>query len=360
MKFASAVQIFAAVGSADAYYKRRSLRSLRSFQRMNHSTTMVGAADKSCPCISADAIDKSSDPGFPTYHEVTYPDNVGTFCKDWDAESDPACKLDPTEAPGWCADEWCYVDPCTCGTMAKKSSYFPKLLTTGNHPVYYSYTTCKSNDAFTCTSGDATKRACPCHQDETACGKGENCRWNSGKCIGAELIGCNGGTSGTTPVATVAGPKKGDQACPCIQQEMIDTKTQPGYPVYSSPKYNTVTYPGNVGTSCKAWDMEGDPSCKVDEGRPGWCKSEWCYVDPCTCTTMAKRSSYFPKLKTTGNHDVFYSYTTCGTKEEAFTCSEGDASQRACPCNKDETACGKKTECKWKSGKCMGAELNNC
>jgi len=357
MKFASAVQIFAAVGCADAYYKRRNLRSF-AYVNPSHLTAVDG--DDSCPCISNIAkneddatIDKRSDPGFPTYQAVTYPSHVGTHCKAWDKFHDPACKTD--EVPGWCESKWCYVDPCTCGTMAKKSSYFPNLKTTGNHPVYYSYTTCKADDAFTCTSGDVTKRACPCHQDETACGSGENCRWNAGKCIGAELLGCNGGNSATTVTTTVATPVKGNSKCLCIEQNKIDSSKVADYPVYKTNS-TEVTYANDVGTSCKAWDQEGDPSCK-GANAPGWCKQKWCYVDPCTCETMAKKSSYFPALLTTGGHPVYYSYTTCGAEEDAFTCSEADVTQRACPCHQDETACGKGSNCKWNAGKCMGAEL---
>jgi len=354
MKFALAVQTFAAVSTVDAYYKRRSLRSLR----YANATAMMGAADASCPCISQFKIDTSSDPSFPTYHEVNYPANVGTSCKAWDKTSDPACGGSP--APGWCENKWCYVDPCTCGTMAKKSSYFPKLKTTSGHPVYYSYTTCKADDAFTCTSGDATKRACPCHKDEGSCGSGENCRWNAGKCIGAELLGCNGGASGMTVAPTEApaaltGAGKANPECPCISQSKIDTSTQPNYPVYD----NRVKYPANVGTSCKAWDSTADPSCSKSPA-PGWCKQEWCYVDPCTCGTIAKKSSYFPKLLTTGKKPVYYSYTTCGVEEDAFTCSDGDVTQRACPCHKDESSCGNGENCKWNAGKCIGAELLGC
>merc|ERR1719281_1438752 len=88
----------------------------------------------------------------------------------------------------------------------------------------------------------------------------------------------------------------------------------------------------------------------------GWCVDAWCYVDPCTCKGTAKKSSYFPGLKTKAGKPVYYSYATCGS-EDKFTCNSVDPTKRACPCNKDETTCGGGTNCVWQGGKCIGAEL---
>ena len=141
-----------------------------------------------------------------------------------------------------------------------------------------------------------------------------------------------------------------DADCPCISGSNIDSSGEAGY-----PKYKKVDYPADVGTSCEEWDSKADPSCagKTD----GWCVDAWCYVDPCTCQGTAKKSSYFPGLKTKeGGKPVYYSYATCGA-EDKFTCNNDDPTKRACPCNADESACGGGTNCAWKDGKCIGAEL---
>ena len=55
-------------------------------------------------------------------------------------------------------------------------------------------------------------------------------------------------------------------------------------------------------------DAVSNPDCVgSDMGiRPGWCKSEWCYVDPSNCRLPHARSEYFPQS------GLYYSYVTCG------------------------------------------------
>ena len=147
-------------------------------------------------------------------------------------------------------------------------------------------------------------------------------------------------------------------SCPCIPRDQIDDGGESDYPKYNKGTDQEVDYPADVGTSCKTWDLDADPAC---EGKTdGWCNDAWCYVDPCTCETMAKKSSYFPSLKTVGGKPLYYSYATCGVDAETFTCSAADESKRACPCNKDETSCGGASGCTWHNSKCLGSDLVGC
>jgi len=77
------------------------------------------------------------------------------------------------------------------------------------------------------------------------------------------------------------------------------------------------TYPLYYGFGqCTDHDATLPPDCANDDGEPlsnapDWCASEWCFVDPDTCTgTEVTASSYFSRE---GEDDVFfYSYDTCG------------------------------------------------
>jgi len=142
-----------------------------------------------CPCIPLADIDTASQADYPHYGtDGNYPAAVGTSCRAWDS-TQAACAGENPAA--WCAQAWCYVDPCSCGlTDPAKSSYFPDLETMHGLPLYYSYSTCGGVDTFTGSSDDATKRACALNKDAASCGAG--CLWQGGRCIGEELkgVGC--------------------------------------------------------------------------------------------------------------------------------------------------------------------------
>merc|ERR550514_1576476 len=302
------------------------------------------AEDADCPCIDLSQIDASDAPGYPLYNSVDYPAVVGTTCKAWDKSSDPSCD---SATDGWCVDAWCYVDPCTCKTgNAKKSSYFPGLQTITGDPVYYSYATCGvGTDDFTCSSSDPTNRACTCNTAEATCGAAAGCAWKDGACVGEELAGGCLPEAKPTPIP--------NPECPCIALSNVDSSNEATY-----PHYNNVDYPAAVGTSCRAWDSRADPGCA--DATDGWCVDAWCYVDPCSCKTDAKKSSYFPALDTMHGQPVYYSYATCGVGADDFTCQSDDPTKRACTCNADEATCGGASGCSWTGNRCVGSELLGC
>ena len=44
------------------------------------------------------------------------------------------------DAPSWCADSWCFVNPDTCFTDVVESSYFP------DSGLFYSYGACAAEE----------------------------------------------------------------------------------------------------------------------------------------------------------------------------------------------------------------------
>merc|ERR1712007_341755 len=65
-------------------------------------------------------------------------------------------------AKSWCGDNFCYVDPCTCGTTASRSDYFPQAL-------FYSYGTCGTSDAYAALEArDQASSDCQNNDDNTS------------------------------------------------------------------------------------------------------------------------------------------------------------------------------------------------
>merc|ERR1719271_1148550 len=108
---------------------------------------------------------------------------------------------EPGQGKGYCAQKWCYVDPCKCNieispkTMAhevlpKTSPYLPGARFQ-DRPIYYSYATCGGNDEYTSSRGG---EACINRQTEESCKMLPKCGWHvyqngQGQCMGKELIG---------------------------------------------------------------------------------------------------------------------------------------------------------------------------
>jgi len=137
-------------------------------------------ANNKCPCISplaakiaacATTGDCQAGPTADLINvnlngvNVTYPAATGTTCGAWDNGNYPGACLsasvtsvaqNPGFGAGWCAQEWCYVDPCNCdlATKPKLSVYVPNALY-NNKPVFYSYSTCGGSDGFNTCPGKA-------------------------------------------------------------------------------------------------------------------------------------------------------------------------------------------------------------
>jgi len=243
---------------------------------LNTSASMYGFLD--CPCVGLDNLSGVTTVVVNGTLKVEYPADLGAHCATWDNGLEPvSCQdgQDPGEGNGWCAQKWCFVDPCNCNipVKPKTSSYLPDGTYQGK-PIFYSYATCSGvdtwNDDQAVPMTEAEESLCADHVAESDQGKDE-C-----KCIGIA------GEPGFTDVL-ISGA--------------------------------AVSFPADTGTSCKAWDLESNPECAVNASHiPEWCGKSWCYVDPCSCSLAVppKTSAYVPNAKFQG-HTIYYSYDTCGS-----------------------------------------------
>jgi len=268
-----------------------------------------------CPCIGLDNV-----PGeVPLYYDgkkAMYPADIGGSCEAWDDGVYPdACEEGgkPGKGKGFCAEPWCYVDPCNCDleTPPKSSKGIPGGMSQGR-PLYYSYATCVGKDEYTSENHKDAKIGKPdvCKEevDEKDWGK-EDCR-----CIGIS------GKEGSFPV--------------------------------EGPDGKDLAYPAGLGSNCSAWDADVHPDCQKDKA-PDWCDQKWCYVDPCSCglEVPPKTSVYASDVDYEGR-PVYFSYATCGGKD-AYTADN----KKACVNQKTEDKCKAESKCAWDGKKCLGKEL---
>jgi len=264
----------------------------------------VHYGDSRCPCIGFDNIDGES--VLTVKHdgedvEISYPADMGSRCEAWDDNRYHKCKAGekPGKGKGWCAQLWCYVDPCNCDidVLPKMSELYNAEATFRGKPLFWSYATCGGKDMFTQKAPELGRPKC--------------------RCIGFA------GLSGTTEIAFKDG----------VQAE----------------------YPADMGTSCSTWDVDRHPAC-VGDNAPGWCKASWCYVDPCDCElpgkTVPKISAYLPEATFTGKN-LYYSYETCGSADTWTEKYHGEA----CVNQDTEGECGRLSRCRWTGERCLGAEL---
>jgi len=137
---------------------------------------------ESCPCIGFSGISgstvASSGLGGVRRDSVAYSASVGSSCQAWDKNANSRCS--GVVDAWWCKQSWCYVDPCTC-TSARNLPRRAQLLTGGatvrGVPLFYSYETCGSMDAYSRTMN---KASCPRHTTWHSCGKAaDTCYWHS-------------------------------------------------------------------------------------------------------------------------------------------------------------------------------------
>jgi len=108
----------------------------------------------------------------------------------------------------------------------------------------------------------------------------------------------------------------GSPGCPCVGVDELDGET-----IATLKGGKKASYPADLGARCEAWDDDDHPSCA--KGGKSWCKSKWCYVDPCNCKdikVMPKPSNYLPGAKYHGR-PVHFSYATCGGAD-SYTAEE--------------------------------------
>lgn len=267
--------------------------------------------NKDCPCVGIDDIEGETTVSLGDGKTKDHKADVGAKCKSWEEGWHPECK--GKSPPGWCSQQWCYVDPCNCKNVAdvpKPSDYLPGAKYQGK-PVHYSYATCGGSDSWTT---DAKRKAlkdvkevCAAKVDDAVWGA-DNCR-----CIGI------GPQAGTTKVA--------------IGGKHVD-------------------FPADAGAMCKKWEEGRHPECK-GKSPPAWCSQAWCYVDPCKCKLASppKTSSYVPDANYQGK-PIYYSYATCGG-ENSYTAGD----KKACVNKETKEDCATLDKCAWTGKECLGKEL---
>jgi len=328
------VSVLALAGTAEAAHSRAvALRST--------TLSQDGFGSSKCPCIGFDNVDGTTVVQIDEKTKHDYPLELGGSCKAWDDNRHPTgCQKGqtPGKGNGWCAQQWCYVDPCNCNIPVppKVSAYLPKA-TYQNKPVYYSYATCGGKDTWT---SEHHKAACVNQKSAGDCAKLDKCGWSGSECLGKEVLGqCS---------QKMHGFSWGMGNCRCIG---IDDREGSLQALIAKDK--TMKYPAETGGTCEAWDANRHPDCLKGDA-PKWCKQAWCYVDPCSCklSVPPKTSAYVPEGKYKGR-PIYYSYATCGSVDH-WTAENHKAS---CVNQKSEEACGKLKKCGWTGKECLGKDL---
>lgn len=153
--------------------------------------TIYGSDD--CRCVGVGG----KEPGkafmyINSVDEIEYPPDLGSTCKAWEADTHPDC-LTEGKTPDWCAQRWCFVDPCKCKTAAT-----PKMVMYENQNVkfqgktaFWSAETCGNVDSRVklhpekyCL-GQKTKRDC----FKLAVKRKGACAWSGEACVGKALAG---------------------------------------------------------------------------------------------------------------------------------------------------------------------------
>ena len=135
----------------------------------------------------------------------------------------------------------------------------------------------------------------------------------------------------------------GDSKCPCIGFKGVKGE------VNATVEDEVVRYPAETGGSCQPWDDNQHPAC-LEEPKAKWCLKAWCYVDPCSCISVAPpKVAHYIAEATYQSHSIYYSYETCGD-EDHYTSTFAEA----CVNRKEDTCNGK---CSWTGSQCLGREF---
>mmetsp|Transcript_18889 Transcript_18889/g.31516 ORF Transcript_18889/g.31516 Transcript_18889/m.31516 type:complete len:755 (-) Transcript_18889:211-2475(-) len=125
---------------------------LRLIAVLGFVVSCASAESSTCPCVSTDggALDVYRSGGQLYFDTHVYPNDYGTGgCRAYDTDPNalqPFCgnstghPLD--DAPAWCFDAFCYVDPNNCDTGSTLSGVFPQS------GLEYSYETCGGESTF--------------------------------------------------------------------------------------------------------------------------------------------------------------------------------------------------------------------
>mmetsp|Transcript_29272 Transcript_29272/g.53955 ORF Transcript_29272/g.53955 Transcript_29272/m.53955 type:complete len:520 (+) Transcript_29272:85-1644(+) len=272
----------------------------------------------SCRCIGSDGL-------AGTYNftidgkNVLYPQNAGSSCQAWEKEAVELCRKD--DAPDWCTSKWCYIDPCKCSqhVPARKSALNATLQ---GKQLYWSYATC---------------------------GGADDVAEDNSELLESRPAFCLADASEVRPDAPVKIVRSdeasaGSDGCQCIG---LDNAGEVSLTVDNE----TVQYPAAFGTSCQAWDQGRYPGDCKKADPPDWCRSKWCYVDPCNCDLAVPPKKSITNFTFRGK-TAFWSYATCGSGD-SFSADDPNA----CVRQPSRDLCRALPDCAWDNTRCLGQEL---
>lgn len=145
----------------------------------------VAHGTPACQCIGIDGYEGQVEVDIGKGRKMMYPADTGSRCEAWETVGKhPDCT--GPNAPSWCTQKWCYVDPCKCKleTPPKTSAFLPDVKFQGR-PIYYSYATCGAEDTYT---AKLHKTACVNQKTATTCTANAKCAWRNGECLGKDLV----------------------------------------------------------------------------------------------------------------------------------------------------------------------------
>jgi hypothetical protein len=119
-------------------------------------------------------------------HLVEYPANVGATCGAWESTTHPDCLKDGAK-PAWCAEKWCFVDPCKCKTATPPMAVMPanRNVRFQGKTAYWTYATCGSTNSWV---SDNKGSYCISQESEAECVKLDKCAWDGKSCLGKALV----------------------------------------------------------------------------------------------------------------------------------------------------------------------------
>eukprot|EP00929_Paragymnodinium_shiwhaense_P090252 TRINITY_DN50407_c0_g1_i1.p1 TRINITY_DN50407_c0_g1~~TRINITY_DN50407_c0_g1_i1.p1 ORF type:complete len:502 (+),score=111.14 TRINITY_DN50407_c0_g1_i1:120-1625(+) len=339
----------------------------------------------SCPCLGIEGLTGDVSVTFAD-KTVSYPAEMGSYCKAWDNTHHPLCKERP----------WAWWKEEDCMPNGVGGFYDTKDLNNDFEGNMEEHAKAACESAF--GEGGCSKKACgECNgrayhgrAEDEPCGNGTTmwsfaslqadmgCGW--GSCaevlIGSQHLGwepscepqqfvpqrvlpASKHVAGNCPAnthSTTEPPPTTPEAL-TYEEKLVMQEVEAARKLLADSEANVLS---NPRLSAKL-NLSGAAAKELFEREAStadtWCPSRWCYVDPCECklegAALPARSMYLPDARFR-NIPLYYSYHTCGsTDRRTHVSSRGD-----CMPLKEQDACAAKEDCRWIGTACLPTHLS--